>query len=273
VKSAIPVIVTHPITLVREGVGQLLNCSRFRPVHTAPEFDEAADRAITQLSGQPCVWLYGMEKCRAPDFSVLRHVSANRPDLTIVLLGDFYTSDEVLPALDAGASGFVGYDITRERLIKSLELIVLGEMVVPAQFLRAISARLSGDLLPCAPETLVALPSYTVTNELTTSVHERLSEETTCFAARLSSREIAILRLFMEGASNKLIARQLGITEATVKVHNKAILRKLRLQNRTQAAVWAHNHLNEVSNGLPLSNGLSDSSLYDNGASRFHGKE
>jgi Bacterial regulatory proteins, luxR family len=46
-----------------------------------------------------------------------------------------------------------------------------------------------------------------------------------------------------EGASNKIIARKLVITESTVKVHMKAILRKLRLQNRTQAAIWARTNL------------------------------
>jgi len=59
-----------------------------------------------------------------------------------------------------------------------------------------------------------------------------------------SRREMLILRMLMEGASNKVIARRLVITESTVKVHVKAILRKLRLQNRTQAAIWASNHLN-----------------------------
>ena len=52
--------------------------------------------------------------------------------------------------------------------------------------------------------------------------------------------------MLMQGASNKVIARNLVITESTVKVHMKAILRKLRLQNRTQAAIWARNHVNEA---------------------------
>jgi two-component system, NarL family, nitrate/nitrite response regulator NarL len=62
----------------------------------------------------------------------------------------------------------------------------------------------------------------------------------------LSRREIVILRTLTEGASNKIIARKLVITESTVKVHMKAILRKLRLQNRTQAAIWARTHLGEI---------------------------
>jgi two-component system nitrate/nitrite response regulator NarL len=61
----------------------------------------------------------------------------------------------------------------------------------------------------------------------------------------MSRREMLILRTLMEGASNKAIARKLVITESTVKVHMKAILRKLRLQNRTQAAIWARNHVGE----------------------------
>jgi two-component system, NarL family, nitrate/nitrite response regulator NarL len=59
----------------------------------------------------------------------------------------------------------------------------------------------------------------------------------------MSSQSIPILRLLIQGTSNKLIGRQLVITEATVKVLIKSILRKLRLHNRTQAAMWASNHL------------------------------
>src|SRR3546814_3750398 len=55
----------------------------------------------------------------------------------------------------------------------------------------------------------------------------------------LSDREIEILRCLISGDANKIIARRLEITEATVKVHIKAILRKLRVMNRTQAAIWA----------------------------------
>ena len=63
-------------------------------------------------------------------------------------------------------------------------------------------------------------------------------------APRLSARQIAILRCLVEGASNKIIARKLKIADATVKVHVKAILRKIRVQNRTQAAIWGmHNGL------------------------------
>ena len=60
-------------------------------------------------------------------------------------------------------------------------------------------------------------------------------------APRLSARQRLILRYLIEGDPNKTIARKINITEATVKVHVKAILRKIRVQNRTQAAIWAMN--------------------------------
>nr|WP_281377252.1 LuxR C-terminal-related transcriptional regulator [Stakelama sediminis] len=57
--------------------------------------------------------------------------------------------------------------------------------------------------------------------------------------ANLSDREQQVLRCLMVGYPNKIISRHLNISEATVKVHVKAILRKLRVSNRTQAAIWA----------------------------------
>ena len=61
-------------------------------------------------------------------------------------------------------------------------------------------------------------------------------------APLLSPREKSILRCLIEGDSNKCIARKIDIAEATVKVHVKAILRKIRVQNRTQAAIWGMNN-------------------------------
>jgi two-component system nitrate/nitrite response regulator NarL len=55
----------------------------------------------------------------------------------------------------------------------------------------------------------------------------------------LTPRELDILKCLTDGASNKLIARDLGITESTVKIHMKSLIRKIGAQNRTQAALWA----------------------------------
>ena len=66
---------------------------------------------------------------------------------------------------------------------------------------------------------------------------------------QLSGRERSILNCLTQGASNKVIARRIGIAESTVKVHVKTILRKIRAHNRTQAAIWAMN--NNISGMAP----------------------
>jgi two-component system nitrate/nitrite response regulator NarL len=71
-------------------------------------------------------------------------------------------------------------------------------------------------------------------------------------AGKFSDREAQILRLLTTGASNKLIARELGLAEATIKVHIKAILRKAKAANRTQAAIWATQHLGPTENTANL---------------------
>jgi two-component system nitrate/nitrite response regulator NarL len=67
--------------------------------------------------------------------------------------------------------------------------------------------------------------------------------EADVMAPQLSPREKITLRCLIEGDSNKSIARKMDITEATVKVHVKAILRKIRVHNRTQAAIWGINNV------------------------------
>ena len=78
-------------------------------------------------------------------------------------------------------------------------------------------------------------------NNLTNCAPTEISNDWTAnaIATGLSAREVDILESIMKGMANKVIARQFDICEATVKVHVKAILRKLGVENRTQAATWA----------------------------------
>jgi two-component system, NarL family, nitrate/nitrite response regulator NarL len=78
---------------------------------------------------------------------------------------------------------------------------------------------------------------------------------------KLSQQETRVLRCLVQGESNKIIAREFDIAEATVKVHIKAILRKISVRNRTQAAIWAQSHLTNtvpIANGSRLGSGLVD---------------
>ncbi|HUJ03735.1 MAG TPA: response regulator transcription factor [Rhizomicrobium sp.] len=123
------------------------------------------------------------------------------PRAQIAVLSGEADSGRIAASFAAGADGFLLKDISAGTLIQSLRMLALGEKVFPiAEFFS------SG-----APEA----------------------------QSELSAREREILRCLIEGDSNKRIANRLGITEATVKVHLKSILRKTRTANRTQAAIWA----------------------------------
>jgi two-component system, NarL family, nitrate/nitrite response regulator NarL len=116
-------------------------------------------------------------------------------------------------------SGVLTYDLSVAAFVGSLRLISLGERVFPRDV--AMGRR---------PQA--APPGA-----------EQRSD-----GIRLSPREKDMLSHLAAGHSNKLIARELGITEATVKVHLKSVLRKIRVENRTQAAIWALANLPELDN-------------------------
>jgi two-component system nitrate/nitrite response regulator NarL len=169
----------------------------------------------------------------------------------------------VLAALRAGANGYLINTISCESLLKSLELITLNETVISFEFLSSLNAPAPPpwreELAP-APSAGFAADAWSgaageapnvLDNETAPSLEAGkapLNGELGLARARhdLSCRELTILRCLTSGASNKMIARELDISEATVKVHVKAILRKIRVHNRTQAAIWAMNRPGEA---------------------------
>lgn len=246
---SLPIVVTHPSTLLHNGLRQLFTKSRFRPVRIATALNEELETYLrTQGS---CVWLTGVETSLAATNALVRKVVAANPGVKAVILASSQNPEDIVAALKAGACGFLGQDICGERLLKSLELIALSEMVVHPHFTWSPAAnenRANGyaedaDRFSTRPGANVIhrLESHAVTSCMTDEAESGAGQA----VPSLSRRETLILRMLMQGASNKVIARNLVITESTVKVHMKAILRKLRLQNRTQAAIWARNHVNE----------------------------
>jgi DNA-binding NarL/FixJ family response regulator len=133
--------------------------------------------------------------------------------------------EQMASAFRAGAKGYFPGAMTADVFIKSTELVMMGQTVFPLAFPSFVPG-LEDDHRMDEPgrsdESDQARPI--TTDDL--------------LAPPLSARENSVLRCLMEGDSNKCIARKIGISEATVKVHIKAILRKIRVQNRTQAARW-----------------------------------
>jgi len=202
---------------------------------------------------ESCVWLTGVDGCVSSTNALLRKVVTANPGVKAVVLASSQRPEEIVAALRAGACGFLSQDLPGETLLRSLELIAHGEMIVHPQF--AWDPAAAGDAVTRGEsESAGILVTTNGKPQLTqrfqarsplAAAAEAANENQTGDVPSLSRREMLILRMLMQGASNKVIARNLVITESTVKVHMKAILRKLRLQNRTQAAIWARNHVNE----------------------------
>src|SRR5262245_36451776 len=247
---SLPIVVTHPSTLFHNGLRQLFSKSRFRPVRIATSLN---DELETYLRTQgTCVWLTGVETSIAATNAIVRKVVAANPGVKAVILAPTQKPEDIVAALKAGAWGFLCQDICGERLLKSLDLIALSEMVVHPQLAWNPAANQNHINSSAEGEDRCGAPSgaaFMIQNFESRSGASGASNDVENGAGQrvpsLSRRETLILRSLMQGASNKIIARNLVITESTVKVHMKAILRKLRLQNRTQAAIWARNNVNE----------------------------
>ena len=213
----------------------------------ASSLDEDLETYLRSQSA--CVWLTGVESSVSATNALVRRVVTANSGVKAVILVASQKPEDIVAALRAGACGILCQDIPGERLLRSLELIAFGEMVVHPRFTNENQA--SGDLesndrLLANGGSSHAIQRFESRSTLTGVTEEAASGNQTGEAVpSLSRREMLILRMLMQGASNKVIARNLVITESTVKVHMKAILRKLRLQNRTQAAIWARNNVNE----------------------------
>ena len=146
-------------------------------------------------------------------------------DGRLAVVADRYQPNELVSAFRAGATGYFSVDVMNcDVFIKSMELVMMGETVFP-------SALLSFALAPEGDHLDEATPRDDHEQAILVTAEDGI-------APQLSPREKSILRCLIEGDSNKSIARKIDIAEATVKVHVKAILRKIRVHNRTQAAIW-----------------------------------
>ncbi|QTD43406.1 response regulator transcription factor [Sporosarcina sp. Te-1] len=142
-----------------------------------------------------------------------KRIKQQHPDMKIMMLTSFSDQDHVLPALEAGASGFQLKDIQPDELVTALKKIMNGE----------------NQLHPKATSHL--MNNFTNRSK---QDKERVEE--------LTKRELDVLQEIAKGKSNKEIASSLFITEKTVKTHVSNVLAKLELADRTQAALYAVKH-------------------------------
>jgi len=196
--------------LFRLGLRELLERRGIAVIAAEGDSDEGIELACRE---RPDVVLLDLRMPRLSGLEVLRRLREKKCIMPVVILTTSREERDLVEALRGGAQGYLLKDMEPEDLIHALSDVVEGQVVV-ARELTGVLARV-------------------VRRDDASSV-ERDPE-----VADLTPREREILCLLAEGQSNKVIAKNLSISEGTVKLHVKAILRKLVVHSRVEAAVIA----------------------------------
>lgn len=154
-------------------------------------------------------------------FRMLAQWREHHPEISIVVLSASSDRDNVVRALDLGAVGFIPKSAQRAVMIGALELVLSGGIYIP-------------------PEILVRgalAPSNTAAKEV--AIDRLRVSPADC---GLTERQVEVLALMTQGKSNKAIGRVLALAEPTVKNHVAAILKALKVKNRTEAAMAVVEH-------------------------------
>ncbi len=190
----------HPV--VRDGLrGMLASQPDFELIGEAEDGSEAV-RLADEL--RPQVVLIDLRMPRMDGVSAIQAISAKHPEIHQLVLTTYDSDSDILRAIEAGATGYLLKDTPREELFHAIRSAAMGKSY----------------LSPVVATRLVR--------------QMRRPEETP-----LSERELDVLRLVAEGASNKEIAHRLHISETTVKTHLLHIFAKLEVGDRTQAVTVA----------------------------------
>jgi two-component system nitrate/nitrite response regulator NarL len=218
-----PTLLIEPNTLLREGLRRILAETAYNPVALSPSFTEIL--AEWKPDANPFLLILDGVRDHEEACSQVQQLKEQYGSARVLMLVDQYDLRQIITAFRAGVDAYLVKSVSCEVLVKTLDLVMLGEVVFPSAIL-----------------DLLREHALRFDDEADVQGAEKPSDK--LFQTKgLSVRETVILRCLMEGDSNKLIARKFDITEATVKVHVKAILRKIHAKNRTQAAIWAASHL------------------------------
>lgn len=212
--DCIGLFLVDPNQLFREGLKRLLDSSHYAIVGEARSLDEAD--AVLAVDAAVDLIVLDVEGQETEEHAaILQRIRSRYPALRVIVLTADRSHGALMKAIGWSVDSYLFKDMSPEALVRSFQLVMLGQQIFPTKLMMS--------LMRANPEEH--------------SPSDRLGA-----AKGLSPREVQILRHLMNGRSNKAIARELSISEATVKVHLKALLRKVRVNNRTQAAVWALNN-------------------------------
>jgi NarL family two-component system response regulator LiaR len=202
----IRVLIADDHAVVREGLRAFLALQEDVEVVGEAADGEEAVQAVARL--EPDVALVDLVMPRVDGIEAIGRIRAQRPQTRVIVLTSFVDEDKMLPAVRAGAAGYLLKDVQPQDLVSAIRTVHGG-----------------GTLLhPTVVEELVR----------EVSLHDEAPTSNP-----LTAREREVLALIARGRANKAIAFELGVAEKTVKTHVSNILGKLGLTDRTQAALYA----------------------------------
>ncbi len=200
--NSILIIDDHP--LLRRGISNLVSMDQsFKVIAEASNGTEGLQLALTL---NPDIILLDLNMEVMDGLQTLKAIKASELESRVVILTVSDNEKDVVATLRAGADGYLLKDMEPEDMLARLHQVVEGQIIL----------------------------SDKVSDLVVRGLHEESHD-----SVKLTGRENEILALIAKGRSNKLIARELNIVESTVKVHVKHLLRKLKLRNRLEAAIWA----------------------------------
>jgi DNA-binding NarL/FixJ family response regulator len=201
--ETIRLVIADDHLVVRDGLrGMLESQPDFEVVGEAANGEEAVHLAS---SLQPEVILMDLRMPEMDGVSAIREIKSSQPEIEILVLTTYDSDADILPAIEAGATGYLLKDASREELYAAIRSTARGESVLAP----GVAAKLIGRMRAPAEE-------------------------------QLTKRELEVLQLVAEGASNKDIAGRLHISQATVKSHLIHIFGKLGVSDRTAAVTVAY---------------------------------
>jgi NarL family two-component system response regulator LiaR len=204
---SIRVLIADDHAVVRQGLRTFLELQDDIEVVQDVADGEAAVAAAE--SEAPDVVLMDLVMPGVDGVEAIRRIRERRPQARVLVLSSFLDDERLFPAVRAGAAGYLLKDVEPRELVRAIRTVHGGEALLHP----AVAARLMDEFANAAPPD----PDLEV----------------------LTGREREVLALITRGMANKLIARELSISEKTVKAHVSSILGKLGVTDRTQAALYA----------------------------------
>ena len=178
-----------------------------------------ARQATRQIEQNPDVELVVLD-LGLPDqdgFEMFSQLAERHPTVSVVVLSGHQDRERILKALELGALGFIPKSANRSVMLGAFNLIFSGGIYVPPEILERVQvAPLAGVRAPVPPKPRPSAGDL-----------------------GLTERQMDVLSLMMHGKSNKAICRELDLAEPTVKIHVSAVLKALKVRNRTEAVIAA----------------------------------